>query len=324
MRQASGAAEARELLQAEGWRECPTWEAVGAGARSPRSIEQGLSEWPHGLQHCASRIRNLYFHERTLLLSLSPSAAQAGVWLTAIPCEPACTLPPQAMLLALRSLPCVPTVVAARMWRRSGCLWRPRLAWVRVAREAVGPDGEVVPQQWLAHTQQHPTCAPTTAAHLRRDASRRGSLLRRNTGFAAVAHRLAPALRSWHGSRVFFFPSVVAEASPLGDANGVLVSESVTAASISTIMSRGSSCICANECVFLLWTLFDKPDRVLFFKRRHRLCGVPGSRARLQWCRQQKHLWALPTMFLFYYFSTCTGWASGGMCCSVLARGLDG
>ena len=25
-------------------------------------------------------------------------------------------------------------------------------AWVRVAREAVGPEGQVVPQQWLAHT----------------------------------------------------------------------------------------------------------------------------------------------------------------------------
>ena len=25
-------------------------------------------------------------------------------------------------------------------------------AWVRVAREAVGPDGQVVPQEWLAHT----------------------------------------------------------------------------------------------------------------------------------------------------------------------------
>ena len=66
-----------------------------------------------------------------------------------------------------------------RLWRRSGRFWRPRprlhthwsdssqgveRAWVRVAREAVGPaDGQVVPQQWLAHTT-----APTVRSDDRR------------------------------------------------------------------------------------------------------------------------------------------------------------
>ena len=41
-------------------------------------------------------------------------------------------------------------------------------AWVRVAREAVGPDGQVVPQQWLAHT---------TAPNVRSDDRRRLDLV---------------------------------------------------------------------------------------------------------------------------------------------------
>ena len=49
------AVEARELLQAEGWQECPSWEAVGEGARPPRSTDQGLGEWPHGWQSLLSR-----------------------------------------------------------------------------------------------------------------------------------------------------------------------------------------------------------------------------------------------------------------------------
>ena len=73
-------------------------------------------------------------------------------------------------------------------------------AWVRVAREAVGPEGQVVPQQWLAHT---------TAPNVRSDDRRRldlvvygvtplgGALymLRCRTCVAAVTHRPAATLR---------------------------------------------------------------------------------------------------------------------------------
>ena len=194
------AVEARELLQAEGWHECPSWEAVGAGARPPRLTDQGLGDWPHGWQSCASRIRTSYFRERTLLPSLSPSACallrsqsgpQAGAWLTAIPSEAACALPPQAMLLALRRRLRLPLPLCASRCGPPGCggevnafgdhalactrtgliARRAKIverAWVRVAREAVGPHGQVVPQQWLAHT---------TAPNVRSDDRRRLDLV---------------------------------------------------------------------------------------------------------------------------------------------------
>ena len=63
------------------------------------------------------------------------------------------------------------------LWGRGRCVWRPppglpphgvlprrgfvvERAWIEVAREAVGPEGRVVPQQWLSRT---------TAAHVRAD-----------------------------------------------------------------------------------------------------------------------------------------------------------
>ena len=105
----------------------------------------------------------------------SPSGLHAGAWLTAVPADPACTLAPQSMQVALRRrlrlpLPlcsgrCVPDPGCGRrvdalgdhalacprtrlLARRAKVLER---AWVRVAREAVGPEGQVVPQQWFAH-----------------------------------------------------------------------------------------------------------------------------------------------------------------------------
>ena len=105
------AAVARNLLQAEGWQECPSWRAIADGARPPVATERSLGDWPHGWQHSASRTRNLHFRERTLLPDMSPSACallrsqagpHAGAWLTAIPTDPATTLSPQAMQLAFR------------------------------------------------------------------------------------------------------------------------------------------------------------------------------------------------------------------------------
>ena len=100
----------------------------------------------------------------------------AWSWLAAIPAEPATPLAPQAMQLALRRrlrmpLPichgrCGPTHGCGAQVDRLGdhALACPRTgllarrakvverAWVRVAREAVGAEGQVVPQQWLVHT----------------------------------------------------------------------------------------------------------------------------------------------------------------------------
>ena len=71
-----------------------------------------------------------------------------------------------------------------RLRWHSGRLWRPRTgllarrakvverAWVRVAREAVGPEGQVVPQQWLAHTT-----APGVQPHVVYGATTRGGAL---------------------------------------------------------------------------------------------------------------------------------------------------
>ncbi|CAE7189190.1 unnamed protein product, partial [Symbiodinium sp. KB8] len=38
-----------KTMGAEGWHECPSWEAVGAGARPPRLTDQ-LGDWPQGWQ----------------------------------------------------------------------------------------------------------------------------------------------------------------------------------------------------------------------------------------------------------------------------------
>ena len=179
------AAAARALLQDEGWHACPEWRAVLEGAISPRMRDTSLGDWPHGWQSHASRIRNLHFHERVFLPTLPPIASalvrsqagpHAGAWLTPVPIDPATTLQPHAMQLALRrrlrlplhlsSRRCGPSpgcgaqvdafgdhalacAITGLLARRAKILER---TWVRVAREAVGADGQVVPQQWLAHT----------------------------------------------------------------------------------------------------------------------------------------------------------------------------
>ena len=75
-------------------------------------------------------------------------------------------------------------------------------AWVRVAREAVGPEGQVVPQQWLAHTTAPRRPTPPGPRRLRSGASRRGPMLRCHTCVAAVTHRPAAAARDGAALRV--------------------------------------------------------------------------------------------------------------------------
>ena len=108
----------------------------------------------------------------------SQSGAHAGAWLHAAPHEPGLALDPARMQVALRRrlrlpLPLRPAICGAA--RRPGCGGRVdsfgdheaacpqagRLlrrakpverAWIRVAREGVGANGQVVGQQWLANT----------------------------------------------------------------------------------------------------------------------------------------------------------------------------
>ena len=134
----------------------------------------------------ASRTRTNYFRERVLLPTLEPahralllsqSGQQAAAWLTAVPADTATALPPEVMQIALRRrlrlrLPLGPAICGqeghgcgrrldawgdhALACPRTGYLakWAKLVerAWIAVCREAVGPEGHVVPQQWLMHT----------------------------------------------------------------------------------------------------------------------------------------------------------------------------
>ena len=178
---------AANLLRNEGWSDCPTWAALADNVPAPGSAgEAGPGDWPHGWQFHASRTRTNYFRERVLLPTLDPahralllsqSGQQAAAWLTAVPADTATTLPPEVMQIALRRrlrlrLPLGPATCGqeghgcgrrldawgdhALACPRTGYLAkRAKLierAWIAVCREAVGPEGHVVPQQWLTHT----------------------------------------------------------------------------------------------------------------------------------------------------------------------------
>ena len=72
-------------------------------------------------------------------------------------------------------------------------------AWVRVAREAVGPEGQVVPQQWHPHTTAPGGAAtgPPTPGPRRLWGynSRWGALLRRDPGVPSHKDGSPSALR---------------------------------------------------------------------------------------------------------------------------------
>ena len=180
------ASDARALLLTEGWTSCPTWAQLLANHQRKALPDRGLGDWPHGWQHHATRTRTSYFRDRVLLPTLDPASRallrsqagpQAGAWLTAIPSDEAHVLAPEAMQIALRrrlrlALPLTSNTCGGNMpgcgrpldplgdhavaCPRTGLLARRAKivehAWVRVAREAIGPEGQVVPQQWLTHT----------------------------------------------------------------------------------------------------------------------------------------------------------------------------
>ena len=214
------AAAARDLLAAEGWHDCPTWSSILQGARPTPANDARPGDWPHGWQMHASRTRNTQFRDSVLLPDMPPSSQallrsqagpQAGAWLAAIPTEPATTLPPAAMQSALRRrlrqpLPlhgatCGPNpgygaVVAslgdhALACPRNGLLARRaklvERAWVRVAKKAMGAEGQVVPQQW-------PSTPPPPASEQKTDAGSTSSCMARRAmaGPCAVTPRLCP------------------------------------------------------------------------------------------------------------------------------------
>ena len=143
----------------------------------------------------------------------SQAGLHAGAWLAAIPTDPATTLPPDLMHFALRRRMRLPLPLTRARCGRAGapgcravvdnpgdhalaCPGTGLLArrgfvleraWIQVVRKAIGPEGRVVPQQWLANTT-----APGVAADDRRRldfviygaAARRGPLLRCHLGSA--------------------------------------------------------------------------------------------------------------------------------------------
>ena len=183
------AAAAGAALEEEGWTERPDWSNLLEGAPPPAPALDEPAEtgdWLRGWQRPAARILNTSYCERLLsglpadarALLRSQSGAYAGEWLRAIPADAGSMLAPPEMLIALRRRLRLPLPLAAARCggggepgcganvdalgdhraacARSGLLARraPILerAWVRVAREAVGAEGRVVPQQWLLHT----------------------------------------------------------------------------------------------------------------------------------------------------------------------------
>ena len=183
-------AAAAGALDAAGWNGRPSWAALASSRPSPPPplAESEPGVWRHGWQHSASLALFTAFRERSLLPALPPasqallrsqSGAGAGAWLFAVPSDPGTALPPHHMLICLRRRLRLPLPLSFAncgqaagshgcgrpldiygdhnaACPRSGALPRRghllEQVWVRVCREALGPEGRVVPQQWLAAT----------------------------------------------------------------------------------------------------------------------------------------------------------------------------
>ena len=166
--------------------------------RWPEGADREPGQWAHGWQFYGSHARNTHQRATVVLPALAPAArallrsqsgAHAGAWLHATPCEPGLALDPARMQIALRRrlrlpLPLRPALCGSdegpgcggrvdpfgdheaacsnsgRLQKRAKPVER---AWIRVAREGVGANGQVVGQAWLAHTT-----APGVAAGDRR------------------------------------------------------------------------------------------------------------------------------------------------------------
>ena len=183
-------------LEGHGWDQRRGWEACLRTA-APQAARSEPGVRANGWQRDAALTLHTSFREQVLLPAIRPSdralmrsqaGPHAGAWLAAIPADPATTLAPDIMHLALD---CVSLCFSHEPGvggkeRRSAALWStdnladhalacPRTgllarrgfvlerAWIQVVREAIGPEGRVVPQQWLANTT-----APGVAADDRR------------------------------------------------------------------------------------------------------------------------------------------------------------
>ena len=215
------AAAAGIHLDGHGLTERPTWEACLRPA-PPQAAPGEPGVWAHGRQRDAALALHTSFRERVLMPAVRPdvrallrsqAGPHAGAWLAAIPTDPATTLPPDLMHLALRRRMRLPLPLTrarcggdgapgcraivdnfgdhALACPRTGLLARRGFvlerAWIQVVREAIGPEGRVVPQQWLANT----TALGVAADDRRRldfviygAAARRGPLLRCHPGSA--------------------------------------------------------------------------------------------------------------------------------------------
>ena len=164
---AGAAASARQQLIAIGAVRLPTWEEATRGAAAPR-LEQDSDQdlWARGWQGHASSFTEKHFRERMVWpicdasrrALLHSQGADGSAWLTAIPSEPALTLEPLRMQVALRRrlrwplplsggrcCPYCPGPLDARGDRAAACARSGRLklrsrplerTWVRVLREA--------------------------------------------------------------------------------------------------------------------------------------------------------------------------------------------
>ena len=163
---ASGASRARRVGK---------WLAKRYCSRTPHFFPRAGSAAGHSAQRpCAAAF---------------PSKSKCRAWLVAIPADPATILAPDIMHLAFRRRIRLPLPLTrarcggkerqaavalvdnlgdhALACPRAGLLARRGFvlerAWIEVVREAIGPEGKVVPQQWLANTT-----APGVAADDRR------------------------------------------------------------------------------------------------------------------------------------------------------------
>ena len=183
------AAASASELDRSGWQSRPGWAVLAANASEVPNLREREPGIPApGWQHLVSLVVHTSFRAREVLPRLPPAGQallrsqagpHAGAWLTAIPSEEGATLTPNLMHIALRRRLRLPLPPAAQRCGqgagRHGCggaldplgdhaLACPRSgllarrahvlehAWIRVAREAVGSEGRVVPQPWLAHT----------------------------------------------------------------------------------------------------------------------------------------------------------------------------
>ncbi|CAK9101722.1 132 kDa protein, partial [Durusdinium trenchii] len=136
------------LPQSDGGLEVPSAVLTAPAAFWADSLPIIHARWPGVAERCVgelvsgSRAPSLRAGAGELLdrAGFSPGMARvhARVTLRGLAPGPGLTLPPSEFHLSLRR-----------------CLEQ---AWIRVTREALGPEGRVVPQQWLSHTTAPGVC----------------------------------------------------------------------------------------------------------------------------------------------------------------------